>query len=187
MSIHSSLVAMAIALVAVAPVHAQGMTPPSLGGSPMNQAQTLAANLARSKDHTTLVAALKAADMGSVLEGPGPFTLFAPTNAAFEALPAGTLDSLLQPANKAQLQAILKFHVVPGRLTAANLLNAAVKGKGTTSLTTAGGGTLTGRAKGPNAVFLVDGAGNEVNVTQADSYGSNGVIHVVDRVMLPGK
>jgi uncharacterized surface protein with fasciclin (FAS1) repeats len=174
------------ALAVAAPVFAQGAKPPMLGGSQMVNTDTIVANLARSKDHSTLVAAVKAAGLVDALNAAGPFTLFAPTNAAFEKLPAGTVDSLLKPENKDQLTAILTFHAISGqRLTAANLLNAAVKGGGTVQVETVQGGALTGRAEGPTSVFLVDGQGNRVNVTQADNYGSNGVIHVVDTVLLP--
>jgi uncharacterized surface protein with fasciclin (FAS1) repeats len=186
MMLRACLLGAALAVGLAAPVMAQGMQPPVLGGSPMNNQETIVANLARSQDHTTLVAAVKAAGLVETLNGAGPFTLFAPTNAAFAKLPAGTVEALLKPENKDQLVAILTFHAVAGeRLTAANLLNAAVKGGGTAQVTTVQGGAITGRAEGPNAVFLVDGQSNRANVTQADNYGSNGVIHVVDTVLLP--
>lgn len=185
MTIRAIMLGAALALGT--PALAQGMTAPKLGGAAVNSSETVVANLARSADHSTLVAAVKAAGLVDTLNGAGPFTLFAPTNAAFEKLPAGTVEALLKPENKDQLTAILTFHVVGGnRLTAANLLNAAVKGGGTAQVATVQGGAITGRAEGPNAVFLVDGQGNRANVIQADVIGSNGVIHVVDTVLLPG-
>jgi uncharacterized surface protein with fasciclin (FAS1) repeats len=184
MTVRAMILGAALALAA--PAAAQGMNPPMLGGQPARNTDTIVANLARSADHTTLVAAVKAAGLVDTLNGAGPFTLFAPTNAAFARLPAGTVEALLKPENKDQLTAILTYHAIAGqRLTAANLLNAAVQGGGTAEVATVQGGAITGRAEGPNAVFLVDGQGNRANVTQADVVGANGVIHVVDTVLLP--
>lgn len=137
-----------------------------------------------SKDHTTLVAAIKAADLVSTLQGEGPFTVFAPTNEAFDKLPAGTVESLLKPENKAQLSKILTYHVVSGNLDAAAVVAAIKKGKGKVELTTVSGGKLTGSLDG-DKVKLTDEAGNSAYVIAADLKGSNGVVHVVDAVLLP--
>jgi uncharacterized surface protein with fasciclin (FAS1) repeats len=137
-----------------------------------------------SKDHTTLVAAVKAADLVATLKGKGPFTVFAPTNAAFEKLPEGTVASLLKPENKAQLTKILTYHVVSGNLNAAAVIAAIKKGKGKAVLTTISGGKLIGTLEG-NKVKLTDESGNSVYVIATDLKGSNGVVHVIDGVVLP--
>jgi len=137
-----------------------------------------------SKDHTTLVAAVKAADLVTTLKGKGPFTVFAPTNAAFDKLPEGTVASLLMPENKAQLSKILTYHVVSGNLDAAAVVAAIKKGKGKAVLTTVSGGTLTGSMEG-DKVKLTDESGNSAFVVVADLKGSNGVVHVIDAVVLP--
>jgi len=137
-----------------------------------------------SKDHTTLVAAVKAADLVATLKGKGPFTVFAPTNAAFEKLPEGTVASLLKPENKAQLTKILTYHVVSGNLNAAAVIAAIKKGKGKAVLTTISGGKLIGTLDG-NKVKLTDESGNSVYVIATDLKGSNGVVHVIDGVVLP--
>lgn len=157
----------------------------TVGGAPMYANRTIVANAVNSADHTTLVAAVKAADLVDTLNGPGPFTVFAPTNDAFAALPAGTVDTLLMPANKAMLQSALTYHVVPGRLTAADLMSRIRAGGGSARLTTVQGGTLTARMDGDRLV-LVDGRGGVATVTQADVLQSNGVIHVTNKVSLPG-
>jgi len=137
-----------------------------------------------SKDHTTLVAAVKAADLVTTLKGKGPFTVFAPTNAAFDKLPKGTVESLLKPENKAKLAKILTYHVVSGNLDAAAVLAAIKKGNGKAVLTTVSGGKLTGSLEG-NKVKLTDESGNDAYVVVADLKGSNGVVHVIDAVVLP--
>jgi len=137
-----------------------------------------------SKDHTTLVAAVKAADLVATLKGKGPFTVFAPTNAAFEKLPEGTVASLLKPENKAQLTKILTYHVVSGNLNAAAVIAAIKKGKGKAVLTTISGGKLIGTLDG-NKVKLTDESGNSVYIVATDLKGSNGVVHVIDGVVLP--
>ena len=137
-----------------------------------------------SKDHTTLVAALKAADLVTTLKGKGPFTVFAPTNAAFDKLPAGTVTTLLKPENKAQLAKILTYHVVSGNLDAAAVVAAIKAGNGKAMLTTVSGGKLTGSLEG-GKVKLTDESGNSVYVVVADLKGSNGVVHVIDGVVLP--
>ncbi|HSM10795.1 MAG TPA: fasciclin domain-containing protein [Lysobacter sp.] len=141
-------------------------------------------NAINSPDHTTLVAAIKAADLVDTLKGAGPFTVFAPTNAAFDALPSGTVDTLLQPENKGDLTQILTYHVVPGSLDAATLTEQIQAGNGSTTLTTVEGGTLTVKADA-NGVTVTDAKGNVANVTTADLMASNGVIHVVDKVLMP--
>lgn len=137
-----------------------------------------------SKDHTTLVAAVKAADLVATLKSAGPFTVFAPTNAAFAKLPAGTVDNLLKAENKATLAGILTYHVVAGNLDAKAVLAAIKKGKGKVVLTTVAGGKLTVRAvKGK--VIITDEKGGKATVTTTDLKGSNGVIHVIDTVLMP--
>jgi len=157
----------------------------TVGGAPMYASRNIIENAVNSADHTTLVAAVKAAGLVDTLSGPGPFTVFAPTNAAFDALPAGTVDMLLKPENKAMLQTVLTYHVVPGRVTAADLMQQIRAGGGSARLTTVQGGTLTARMQGNNIV-LVDAKGGTATVTQADVMQSNGVIHVTNAVSLPG-
>ncbi len=137
-----------------------------------------------SKDHTTLVAAIKAADLVTALKGKGPFTVFAPTNAAFDKLPAGTVTTLLKPENKAQLAKILTYHVVSGNLDAAAVVAAIKAGNGKAVLKTVSGGKLTGSLEGEK-VKLTDESGNSAYVIVADLKGSNGVVHVIDGVVLP--
>ncbi len=137
-----------------------------------------------SADHTTLVAAVKAADLVTTLKGKGPFTLFAPTNTAFAKLPAGTVETLLKPENKAKLTTILTYHVVSGNLDAAAVIAAINKGNGKAVLTTVSGGKLTGSLEN-GKVKLTDESGNFAYVITADLKGSNGVVHVIDGVVLP--
>ena len=137
-----------------------------------------------SADHTTLVAAVKAADLVTTLKGKGPFTVFAPTNAAFGKLPAGTVESLLKPENKAQLAKILTYHVVSGNLDAAAVVAAIKSGNGKAVLTTVSGGKLTGSMEN-GKVKLTDETGKSAFVTTADLKGTNGVVHVIDGVVLP--
>ncbi len=155
-----------------------------VGGAPMLASKDIIDNAVNSKDHTTLVAAVKAAGLVDTLKGPGPFTVFAPTNAAFAALPAGTVDTLLKPENKGMLTGILTYHVVAGKMDAAALTKAIADGKGSASLKTVAGGTLTAKAMG-GKVLVTDENGGSSTVTIADVYQSNGVIHVVDKVLLP--
>ena len=137
-----------------------------------------------SKDHTTLVAAVQAADLVATLKGKGPFTVFAPTNAAFGKLPNGTVESLLKPESKATLAGILTYHVVAGNIDAAAVLAAIEKGKGKAVLTTVNGEILTASLDGKNVV-LTDAKGGKTTVTAVDLKGSNGVVHVIDAVLLP--
>ena len=157
----------------------------TVGGAAMYASRNIIENAVNSGDHTTLVAAVKAAGLVGTLSGPGPFTVFAPTNDAFAKLPAGTVNTLLQPANLATLQSVLTYHVVPGRVTAANLLAMIKAGGGRARLTTVQGGQLTASVMG-GRVMLTDGKGGMAHVTQADVMQSNGVIHVTDAVSLPG-
>ena len=156
-----------------------------VGGAPMFQSKTIVENAVNSKDHTTLVAAVKAAGLVETLQSDGPFTVFAPVNAAFDALPEGTVATLLKPENKGQLTGVLTYHVVPGQLTFVKLKNMITKGEGSASLETAAGGMLTVELNGPNNIVVRDENGGVANITTYDVLQSNGVIHSVDRVLLP--
>ena len=156
----------------------------TVGGAPMFASKDIIDNAVNSKDHTTLVAAVKAAGLVETLKSAGPFTVFAPVNAAFAALPAGTVDTLLKPENKAMLSGILTYHVVAGKLDAAALTKAIADGKGKATLKTVAGGNLTAMAA-MGGVTITDEKGASAKVTIADVYQSNGVIHVVDKVLLP--
>ena len=155
-----------------------------VGGAAMSPSKNIIENAVNSKDHTTLVAAVKAAGLVETLSGPGPFTVFAPTNAAFAKLPAGTVDTLVKPENKATLTKILTYHVVAGRMSAADLMAKSKMGKGKNTLTTVQGGTLTVNTKSGHVV-LTDAKGGKSMVTIANVKQSNGVIHVVDTVLMP--
>ncbi|CAN5457942.1 fasciclin domain-containing protein [soil metagenome] len=155
-----------------------------VGGAPMYPTKDIIDNAVNSKDHTTLVAAVKAAGLVDTLKGPGPFTVFAPTNKAFDALPAGTVDTLLKPENKGTLTSILTYHVVSGKLDTAALKKQIKEGKGSATLTTVAGGMLIAKTKG-GKVMITDEKGGTATVTTANVYQSNGVIHVVDKVLLP--
>ena len=156
-----------------------------VGGAAMYPTKTIVDNAVNSPEHTTLVAAVKAAGLVETLAGEGPFTVFAPTNAAFAKLPAGTVDTLLKPENRATLKSVLTYHVVPERITAAELMGRIRSGGGQAQLTTAQGGVLTARMMG-DRVMLIDAKGGMSHVTQSNVMQSNGVIHVVDGVVLPG-
>lgn len=155
-----------------------------VGGAAMYPTRNIVENAVNSADHTTLVAAVKAAGLVDTLASAGPFTVFAPTNAAFDRLPAGTVATLVRPENQAMLQKILTYHVVSGRLTAADLMQRVRSGGGMARLTTVQGGTLTARMQG-NSLVLVDAKGGTSTVTQADVMQSNGVIHVTNMVSMP--
>ena len=155
-----------------------------VGGAPMLASKDIIDNAVNSKDHTTLVAAVKAAGLVDTLKSAGPFTVFAPTNAAFAALPAGTVETLLKPENESMLSSILTYHVVAGKMDAAALVKAIAEGKGSASLKTVAGGTLTAKTAG-GKVMITDEKGGSAIVTIADVYQANGVIHVVDKVLLP--
>jgi uncharacterized surface protein with fasciclin (FAS1) repeats len=155
-----------------------------VGGAAMYPSKNIVENAVNSKDHTTLVAAVKAADLVEVLMSEGPFTVFAPTNDAFDKLPAGTVESLVKPENKMTLQTILKYHVVAGKWNAKDILKLIKEGKGKASIKTVSGGTLTAWLKGKE-VYVTDENNNSAKVTIADVNQSNGVIHVIDTVLLP--
>ena len=163
------------------------MTPGTVqvGGMAMYSTKNIVENAVNSKDHTTLVAAVKAAGLVETLQGKGPFTVFAPVNDAFENLPAGTVETLLKPENKAMLSKILTYHVVAGKLTADKIMSAIKAGKGTATLKTVSGGTLKATMNGPKNVVLMDESGNTSCISTYDVLQSNGVIHVIDKVMLP--
>ena len=160
------------------------MADPMVGGAAMYPTKTIVANAVNSKDHTTLVAAVKAAGLVDTLSGPGPFTVFAPTNEAFAKLPAGTVNTLVMPENKAALTKILTYHVVSGRYTASDLMKMIKDGGGTATLTTVQGEPLTVTRKGHH-IMVTDAKGDVAKVTIGDVIQSNGVIHVVDTVLMP--
>jgi uncharacterized surface protein with fasciclin (FAS1) repeats len=157
---------------------------PMVGGAPMYATKNIIQNAVNSKDHTTLVAAVKAGGLVDTLEGAGPFTVFAPTNEAFAALPAGTVDTLLKPENKGTLDKVLTYHVVPGRLDTKMLDEQIMSGGGKASLKTVQGDMLTVTGAGKN-LMVTDDKGNTAKITIADVYQSNGVILVVDKVLMP--
>lgn len=156
-----------------------------VGGQAMLRTRDIVDNAVNSADHTTLVAAVKAAGLVETLKGQGPYTVFAPTNAAFAALPEGTVSTLLEPKNKEQLTRILTYHVVPGRYDAAALMKAIEKGDGKASLKTASGETLWVKMNGDRNVVVADAKGGVANISTYDVMQSNGIIHVVDKVLLP--
>lgn len=155
-----------------------------VGGAEMYPTKNIVENAVNSKDHTTLVAAVKAAGLAETLQGKGPFTVFAPTNAAFDKLPKGTVDNLLKKENKAKLQAVLTYHVVGGKWTAKDLMKMIKKDGGKSTIKTVNGETLTAWMEG-KSVKITDNAGNTAMVTIANVMQSNGVIHVIDTVLLP--
>ena len=155
-----------------------------VGGAPMYSSKDIIDNAVNSKDHTTLVAAVQAAGLVQTLKGPGPFTVFAPTNEAFAALPAGTVDNLLKPESKATLTKVLTYHVVAGKMDAATIMKAIDAGGGKATFTAVSGGTLTAMKSG-SSIMIGDEAGGMARVTIPDVIQSNGVIHVVDKVLLP--
>ncbi|NRT15776.1 putative surface protein with fasciclin (FAS1) repeats [Flavobacterium sp. 28A] len=155
-----------------------------VGGAEMYPSKNIIENAVNSKDHTTLVAAVKAADLVETLQGMGPFTVFAPTNAAFDMLAAGTVETLLKPENKKMLQTILTYHVVSGKMNAVDIAKAIKEGNGKAMLKTVSDGTLTAWMKGKK-LYITDEKGGMAEVTIADVNQSNGVIHVVNAVLLP--
>jgi uncharacterized surface protein with fasciclin (FAS1) repeats len=177
---------LAFAAAATTPVAAQmGEKTVNVGGAPMYPSKNIIQNAVHSKDHTTLVAAVKAAGLVETLEGPGPFTVFAPTNEAFAKLPPGTVDGLLKPENKATLVKILTYHVVPGRMTTASLMKAVKDGEGEAKLKTVAGEDLTVKDAGSGKLTVTDAKGDVANITIANVMQSNGAIQVVDSVLLP--
>jgi uncharacterized surface protein with fasciclin (FAS1) repeats len=172
-----------IAALLVNTSFAQEMTV-QVGGAPMYPSKNIVENAVNSKDHTTLVAAVKAAGLVETLEGAGPFTVFAPTNEAFNKLPAGTVDALVKPENKAKLTTILTYHVVSGKLDSKALMDMITAGNGTAELTTVQGGKLWVMMKGKHFI-LKDENGGMAKITIKDVYQSNGVIQVIDTVLMP--
>jgi uncharacterized surface protein with fasciclin (FAS1) repeats len=177
-------IAAATALLLSAATLATAETTVMVGGAPMYPSKDIIDNAVNSKDHTTLVAAVKAAGLVETLKSSGPFTVFAPTNAAFEALPAGTVDTLLRPENKGDLTKVLTYHVVAVKADAAALTGMIQKDGGMHPIKTVAGETLTASIEN-GKVVITDAKGGKAVVTQADVYQSNGVIHVVDKVLLP--
>ena len=187
-TLFSLAIAALFSVAATTTVSAQSKTKTKtvmVGGAPMYPTKNIVENAANSKDHTTLVAAVKAAGLVETLQSAGPFTVFAPTNAAFAKLPAGTVETLVKPENKATLTKILTYHVVAGRMTSADLMKAIKGGKGTATLKTVSGGTLTAKMKGSKSIEVKDEKGGTSTVTIADVLQSNGVIHVIDTVLMP--
>ena len=179
------MVASAALTIGSSAVFAQMMKDdPMVGGAAMYPSKTIVANAMNSADHTTLVAAVKTAGLVDTLNGKGPFTVFAPTNDAFAQLPAGTVDMLLKPENKAMLTKVLTYHVVAGKWDAKALARLIKKGNGQARLKTVSGGTLTAMMNGNN-IIVRDEKGGTATVTIADVYQSNGVIHVVNAVLMP--
>jgi uncharacterized surface protein with fasciclin (FAS1) repeats len=174
---------MVLGVVAV-PVGVMAKDNPMVGGAAMYSNKDIIDNAVNSADHTTLVAAVKAAGLVETLKGKGPFTVFAPTNAAFGMLPAGTVDGLLKPESKAALTKVLTYHVVAGKVDSAALVKKIKAGNGKATLKTVAGGNLTASMDGSDVV-ITDEKGGVAKVTTADVYQSNGVIHVVDHVLLP--
>lgn len=168
-----------------APPPAEAAPADAMAPAQTTEAGTIVAVAQGAPDFSTLVSAVQAADLVSTLNGAGPFTVFAPTNAAFAKVPAATLEGLLAPAGKADLTKILTYHVVPGRVDAATLTQQIQTGNGTATLTTVEGGTLTARVGAGGSVTLTDEAGNVSTVTQTDIAASNGVIHAIDTVVMP--
>jgi uncharacterized surface protein with fasciclin (FAS1) repeats len=162
-----------------------GMNNPVVGGKEMYPTKNIIQNAVNSADHTTLVAAVQAAGLVDTLEGPGPFTVFAPTNQAFDKLPAGTVDSLLKPENKSLLTKVLTYHVVAGRLSSSDLMKKIREGNGTAELTTAEGGKLWVMLHDGKHITLKDEKGGTALVTIDNVFQSNGVIHVIDTVVMP--
>jgi uncharacterized surface protein with fasciclin (FAS1) repeats len=178
-----SIFLMAMIAVASTTAFAQEKTV-MVGGAAMYPSKNIVENAVNSKDHTTLVAAVKAADLVATLQSAGPFTVFAPTNEAFAALPAGTVDNLLKPENKSALAGVLTYHVVAGKLNSKDIAKLIKEGGGSATLKTVAGGSLTASMMG-NKLVLKDESGGTSTVTIKDVNQSNGVIHVVDHVLLP--
>jgi uncharacterized surface protein with fasciclin (FAS1) repeats len=185
-ALFATVAALAFGAMASMPVAAQmSEKTVTVGGAPMYPSKNIIQNAVNSKDHTTLVAAVKAAGLVETLEGAGPFTVFAPTNEAFAKLPPGTVDNLLKPENKPTLVKILTYHVVPGRMTAAGLMKAIKAGEGMAKLKTVAGEELIVKEAGPGKLSITDAKGDVAHVTIANVLQSNGVIHVIDTVLLP--
>lgn len=180
MKISKIFAAVIVLLITVGAVSAQTKM---VGGAAMYPNKNIIENAVNSKDHTTLVAAVKAAGLVETLQGKGPFTVFAPTNEAFDKLPKGTVETLLKPENKKMLQGVLTYHVVSGKWSAADVMSAIKKGKGTAEVTTVQGGKLWFMMDGKD-VWVKDEKGGKAKITIADVNQSNGVIHVIDTVLM---
>jgi uncharacterized surface protein with fasciclin (FAS1) repeats len=176
-----ALMAAALAIAAVSPASAKN---PMVGGAAMYPTKNIVQNAVNSKDHTALVAAVKAAGLVDTLASKGPFTVFAPTNAAFAKLPAGTVETLVRPENKGTLTSILTYHVVPGRITAGQIASMAMRHKGNATLKTVQGENLMFRKQG-NGWWVIDAKGGKAKITIPNVMQSNGVIHVIDKVLMP--
>jgi len=186
-SLLTSVAAAAVALAAVAATPSLAQMKEhtvTVGGAPMYPSKNIIQNAMNSKDHTTLVAAVKAAGLVDTLSGPGPFTVFAPTDAAFWKLPASTVDMLLKPENREKLTAVLTYHVLPGRHSIKDLWDASIKSKGKVKMKTVEGDELTFQFK-DQTLWIWDSKGNTARVTIQNVNQSNGVIHVIDTVLMP--
>ena len=181
----ASAVALAISLAPITATPSFAEKTVNVGGAPMFPSKNIIENAVKSKDHTTLVAAVKAAGLVDTLSGKGPFTVFAPTNAAFEKLPKETVPTLLKPENKGQLTGILTYHVVAGRMSAEDIAAKAKEMGGKVELTTVAGGKLWLQGDDKGGWWVVDEKGGKAQITIANVFQSNGVIHVIDGVMLP--
>jgi uncharacterized surface protein with fasciclin (FAS1) repeats len=179
----AAALALSLGTISIVPTFAAEMTK-MVGGAAMYPSKNIVQNAVNSKDHTTLVAAVKAAGLVQTLESPGPFTVFAPTNEAFAKLPAGTVDTLLKPENKTKLTGVLTYHVVAGRLTTTQLREKVKEGGGMAELKTVEGEPLTVKENG-GKLWLIDGKGDRAEITIGDVMQSNGVIQVINTVMLP--
>lgn len=179
----SILTLSAFAIIATTSLFAQETV--KVGGEAMYPKKNIVENAVNSKDHTTLVAAVKAADLVATLQTAGPFTVFAPVNDAFENLPEGTVETLLKPENKGTLTTVLTYHVVAGKMDFAAIQKAIKAGNGKATMKTVSGGTLTASMNGAHNIVVTDENGNSANISVYDVYQSNGVIHVVDSVLLP--
>ena len=175
---------LAVAALAITSLSAFAQMDPTVGGAAMYPSKTIVENAANSPIHTTLVAAVKAASLVDTLNSPGPFTVFAPTDDAFAKLPAGTVDTLVKPENTATLTKILTYHVVPGKISSKELARMIKQGHGKATLKTVQGEDLTATMSG-GKIMLTDAKGGMATVTTADVFQSNGVIHVVDSVLMP--
>ena len=175
----------AVAVLTAAFAGSAGAQTVTVGGQAMYPTKTIVTNAVNSADHTTLVAAVKAAGLVETLQGAGPFTVFAPVNDAFENLPDGTVGTLLKPENKAMLTKVLTYHVVAGRMGYADLAKAIRKGNGRATLTTASGGKLWAMWNGPRNIVVRDETGASARISTYDVFQSNGVIHVLDKVLMP--
>lgn len=180
-----TILSVAVAIFATAIVASAQEKTIMVGGQAMLPAKNIVENAINSKDHTTLVAAVQVAGLVETLQSKGPFTVFAPVNDAFENLPEGTIETLLKPENKATLAKVLTYHVVAGKMDFNTMAAAIKKGSGQTEMITVSGGKLVAKMNGVHNITITDENGNTANITTYDVYQSNGVIHVLDKVVLP--